>query len=44
MISEGSGDTEDSSNDAENSALHHGNKLYINLNIDILIIIYIYII
>jgi len=28
MISEGSCDTEDCSNDAENSALHHRNKLY----------------
>ncbi len=28
MISEGSCDTEDWSNDAENSALHHKNKLY----------------
>ncbi len=28
MISEGSCDTEDWSNDAENSALNHGNKLY----------------
>ncbi len=27
MISEGSCDTEDRSNDAENSALHHRNKL-----------------
>ncbi len=27
MISEGSCDTEDWSNDAENSALHHRNKL-----------------
>ncbi len=27
MISEGSRDTEDWSNDAENSALHHGNIL-----------------
>ncbi len=29
MVSEGSCDTEDWSNDAENSALHHRNKLYI---------------
>ncbi len=29
MISEGSRDTEDWSNDAENSALHHKNKLHI---------------
>ncbi len=29
MISEGSCDTEDWSNDAENSALHHRNKLYL---------------
>ena len=28
MISEGSCDTEDWSNDADNSALHHRNKLY----------------
>ncbi len=28
MISEGSHDTEDWSNDAENSALHHRNKLH----------------
>ncbi len=28
MISEGSCDTEDWSNDAENSALHHRNKFY----------------
>ncbi len=28
MISEGSCDTEDWSNDAENSALHHRNKLH----------------
>ncbi len=28
MISEGSCDTEDWSNDAENSALHHMNKLH----------------
>ncbi len=28
MISEGSCDIEDWSNDAENSALHHRNKLY----------------
>ncbi len=28
MISEGSCDTEDWSNDAENSALHHKNKLH----------------
>ncbi len=28
MISEGSCDTEDFSNDAENSALHHRNSLY----------------
>ncbi len=30
MISEGSRDTEDWSNDAENSALHHMNKLHFN--------------
>ena len=29
MISEGSCDTEDWSNDAENSALHHRNKLHL---------------
>ncbi len=28
MISEGSCDTEDWRNDAENSALHHRNKIY----------------
>ncbi len=28
MISEESRDTDDWSNDAENSALHHGNKLH----------------
>ncbi len=28
MISEGPCDTEDCSNDAENSASHHGNKLH----------------
>jgi len=28
MISEGSSDTEDLSNDAENTALHHRNKLH----------------
>ncbi len=31
MISEGSCDTEDWSNDAENSALHHRNKLHCNI-------------
>ncbi len=31
MISEGSCDTEDWSNDAENSALHHRNKLYFKI-------------
>ncbi len=31
MISEGSRDTEDWSNDAENSALHHKIKLHIKL-------------
>ncbi len=30
-ISEGSCDTEDWSNDAENSALHHRNKLHFNI-------------
>ncbi len=30
MISEGSCDTENWSNDAEKSALLHGNKLYLN--------------
>ncbi len=29
MISEGPCDTEDWSNDAENTALHHRNKLYL---------------
>ncbi len=29
MISEGSCDTEDWSNDAENSTLHHKNKLHL---------------
>ncbi len=32
MIYEGSCDTEDWSNDAENSALHHRNKLYFKLH------------
>ncbi len=32
MISEGSRDTEDRSNDAENSALHHRNKLHIKID------------
>ncbi len=31
MISEGSCDTEDWSNDAENSAAHHRNKLHFNI-------------
>ncbi len=31
MISEGSCDTEDLSNDAENSAAHHKNNLYFNI-------------
>ncbi len=31
MISEGSCDTEDWSNDAENSAAHHSNKLHFNI-------------
>ncbi len=31
MISEGSRDTKDWSNDAENSALHHTNKLHIEM-------------
>ncbi len=31
MISEGSCDTEDWSNDAENTALHHRNKLHLNI-------------
>ncbi len=31
MISEGSCDTEDWSNDAENSALHHKNKLHFQI-------------
>ncbi len=33
MISEGSCDTEDWSNDAENSALHHSNKLHFKIYI-----------
>jgi len=31
MISEGSFDTEDWSNDAENSAMHHRNKLHFKI-------------
>ncbi len=31
MISQGSCDSEDWSNDAENSALHHRNKLHIKI-------------
>ncbi len=31
MISEGSCDTEDQSNDAENSGLHHRNKLHFKM-------------
>jgi len=31
MISEGSCDTEDRNNDADNSALHHRNKLDFNV-------------
>jgi len=31
MISEGSCDTEDWSNDAENSAMHHRNKLHFKI-------------
>ncbi len=31
MISEGSCDTEDWSNEAENSALYHGNKLHFKM-------------
>ncbi len=31
MISEGSCDTEDWSNDAENTAAHHRNKLHFNI-------------
>ncbi len=31
MVSEGSCDTEDWSNDAENSALHHRNKLHFTI-------------
>jgi len=31
VFSEGSCDTEDWNNDAENSALHHRNKLYIKI-------------
>ncbi len=34
MISEGSFDTEDWSNDAENSALHHINKLHLKIYSD----------
>ncbi len=35
MISEGSHDTEDWSNDAENTALHHRNKLHLkNIQIE----------
>jgi len=33
MISEGSCDTEDWSNDAENSVLHHNNKLQLKIYI-----------
>ncbi len=33
MISEGSCDTEDYSNDAENSALHHINKLHFTISL-----------
>ncbi len=33
MISDGSCDTEDWSNDAENSALHDRNKLHFNINL-----------
>ncbi len=35
MITEGSCDTEDWSNDAENIAFHHRNKLYLKLYIQI---------
>ncbi len=35
MISEGSYDTEDWSNDAENSALHHMNKFHLKKYIKI---------
>ncbi len=34
MVSEGSCDTEDWSNDAENSALHHRNKLHFKIQIE----------
>jgi len=34
MISEGSCDTEDWSNNAENSALHHRNKLHFKIYLD----------
>jgi len=34
MISEGSCDTEDWSNDAENSALHHRNKLHLKIQLE----------
>ncbi len=36
MISEGSCDSEDWSNDAENSALHHRNKLYFQVSIHLI--------
>ncbi len=35
MISEGSCDTEDWSNDAENAALHHMNKLHFQIMLNI---------
>ncbi len=38
MISEGSCDTEDWSNDAENTALHHRNKLHFKIYYDIKLI------
>ncbi len=34
MISEGSCDTEDWSNDAENAALYHKNKIYFKLHLN----------
>ncbi len=35
MISKGSCDTEDWSNDAENSAFHHRNKLHLKIHFNI---------
>ncbi len=39
-ISEGSCDTEDWSNDAENSALHHRHKLHFNIQLLQIVIIF----